>query len=116
MEDKKYIQIDPYTPQTDLNNQETANPSLVVFPYNYPKLDLLNDENESKWLICENKSKKFKDDKLLLGETKTILYNAKSKLDRNLSTYVIGIYSKKKRKMKFVDVDSIFSVNQKVRR
>ena len=109
MKDSKYITIENYKTRELQETLETSNPSLVVFPYNHPKLECLNDETQSKWLVFENKNKKFRDEKMLLGATGTILYESKSRMEKNLSNYVIGIYNKKKRKLKFVDVESNLS-------
>jgi hypothetical protein len=87
-----------------------------VFPMNYPNISNLNDENHSKWVLCQNRDKKRKQDCIFLGETEKIIYDSKARMDHNLSDYVVGVYSKKKREMTFVDIESIFSMNQKVRR
>jgi hypothetical protein len=83
---------------------------------NHPKISLLNDEEQSKWVLCQNKDKKRKQDYIFLGENEKIIYDSKARMDHNLSEYIVGVYSKKKREMTFVDIESIFSMNQKVRR
>lgn len=108
---KKHLSIESINVGDDPN---LINPSLVVFPNNHPALTTLNDE--TAWALCNNRDKKRKEDKLLLGENKRILFEAKTKMQKNLSEYVIGIYSKKKRELKFVDIDSIFSMNFKIRK
>jgi hypothetical protein len=81
---------------------------------NFPKIENLNNLEQTKFALCRNKDRP--EDKILLGENTKIVYEAKSKLKNNLSDYVIGIFSKKKRTMKFVDLEGIFPVNQKIRR
>lgn len=83
---------------------------------NHPNITNLNDENRSKWVLCQNRDKKRKNDFIFVGESEKIIYDSKARMDHNLSDYTIGIYSKKKREMTFVDIESIFSMNQKVRR
>jgi len=83
---------------------------------NHPKISLLNDQEQSKWVLCQNKDKKRKQDYIFLGENEKIIYDSKARMDHNLSEYIVGVYSKKKREMTFVDIESIFSMNQKVRR
>jgi hypothetical protein len=107
--ERKYIQID-----YDLSDETSLNPSLVVFPSNHPNLQTLN--SETAWAHCQNRDKKRKEDKLLLGESKRIIFESKTKMQKNMSDYVVGIFSKKKRELKFVDIDSIFSMNYKIRR
>jgi len=125
----KYIDV-TYEPSIDLNNTNNnsenfnnsdpsshlINPSLVLFPLNHPNINQLNDSESTKWGMFQNRDKKRKDDKLLLGESTKIIFDSKTKMTKNLSDYVIGIFSKRKREMKFVDIDSIFLMNQKIRR
>ena len=108
---KKFLSVEHLSLGEDNN---TLNPSLVVFPNNHPNLDLLN--SETAWAFCNNRDKKRKEDKLLMGESKRIIFEAKTRMQKNLSDYVIGVYSKKKRQLKFVDIDSIFSMNYKIRK
>ena len=107
---KKYLSIN-YD-----NNQDgsTLNPSLVVFPSNHPDLNSIN--TETTWAMCQNRDKKRKEDKLLLGESNRILFESKTRMQKNMSDYVIGVFSNKKRALSFVDIDSIFSVNFKIRK
>ena len=116
MEDKsknKYIQVH-YDSNIDDNSE--INPSLAVFPMNHPNLNIINDEERTQWTLCQNRDKKRKDDKLLLGENNRIIFDSKTKMNKNMSDYVIGIFSRKKRELKFVDIDSIFPMNHKIRR
>lgn len=108
----KYISVEYKAEQED----EILNPSLVVFPMNFPNLNLMNNEEETSWAILQNRDKKRKEDKLLLGESNKIIYDSKTKINKNQSDYVIGVFSKKKRELKFVDIDSIFVMNHKIRR
>jgi hypothetical protein len=105
----KYIKVNYTKPQ-----EGEIKPNLSVFPMNYPDVSNLN--TQSKWVMCKNKDKMRKDDYIFLGESSRMIYDSRSRMDHNLSDYVIGVYSKKKREMTFIDVESIFSVNQKVRR
>lgn len=108
----KYISVN----NNPNHNEEVLNPSLVVFPLNYPNMNNLNDEDNTKFVLCQNRDKKRKEDKLLLGESAKMIYEAKTKTGKNLSDYVVAIFSKKKREMKFVDIEGIFSINHKIRR
>jgi hypothetical protein len=109
----KYITVHYENTQ---DNQEIINPSLVVFPMNHPRLEVINDEEKAQWALCQNRDKKRRDDKLLLGESNRIIFDSKTKMNKNQSDYVLGIFSRKKRELKFYDVDSIFPINQKIRR
>ena len=53
---------------------------------NHPKLDTINDEDNSAWLLGENKDKKRKEEKILLGETNKILFDGKTKLQTNTNS------------------------------
>jgi hypothetical protein len=116
----KYISV-----SYESNQDDIVNPSLgkhifllilVVFPLNHPNLNILNDQQQNRFILCQNREKKRKEDKLLLGESSKIIYEAKTKMNKNLSDYVVGIFSKKKREMTFVDIDGIFSINHKIRK
>jgi hypothetical protein len=108
----KYISV-----EYNLNqNEETLNPSLVVFPMNFPNLNMMNNEEQTTWAILQNRDKKRKEEKMLLGESNKIIYDSKTKINKNQSDYVIGVFSKKKRELKFVDIDSIFVMNHKIRK
>jgi hypothetical protein len=47
---------------------------------NHPKLEYINDPSNSTWILGENKDKKKREEKVLLGETQRIIYDSKSKL------------------------------------
>jgi hypothetical protein len=116
MEDKsknKYIHVQY---DSNIDDASEINPSLAVFPMNHPNLNIINDEERTQWTLCQNRDKKRKDDKLLLGENNRIIFDSKTKMSKNMSDYVIGIFSRKKRELKFVDIDSIFPMNHKIRR
>jgi hypothetical protein len=107
--ERKYIKVD-----YEKSDESSLSPSLVVFPSNHPNLQTLN--TETAWALCQNRDKKRKEDKLLLGESKRIIFESKTKMQKNMSDYVVGIFSKKKRELRFVDIDSIFSMNYKIRK
>lgn len=109
----KHINI-TYEPN---NDSETLKPSLVVFPLNQPNISALNNEDQTQFMLIQNRDiKKRRDDKILMGETSKIIFDSKTKMTNNQSDYVIGIFSRQKREMKFVDIDSIFPMSHKVRR
>jgi len=58
---------------------------------NHPKLDIINDSNNSAWILGENKDKKKREEKVLMGETRRIIFEGKSKIhaaNSNLSEYI----------------------------
>ena len=70
MKDSTYMKIS--YENKPLTNEET-NPSLVVFPLNYPNISILNNEKETQWLYGQNKEKKLKNDKSLICSTTKII-------------------------------------------
>ena len=99
------------------NPNEILNPSLAVFPYNYPNIEMLNEPSETQWQIGQNKDKKYKNDKSLLGINSRIIYESRSKPTNNKSEYILGIINKKHpREINLYDIDSIFCLNQKIRK
>ena len=99
------------------NPNEILNPSLAVFPYNYPNIEMLNEPSETQWQIGQNKDKKHKNDKSLLGINSRIIYESRSKPTNNKSEYILGIINKKHpREINLYDIDSIFCLNQKIRK
>jgi len=46
---------------------------------NHPKLENINDAENSTWILGENKDKKRREEKVLFGETSKIIYDSKSK-------------------------------------
>jgi hypothetical protein len=57
---------------------------------NHPKLDIINKPDSAAWILGENKDKKKREEKILLGETNRIIFEGKSKLhasNSNLSEY-----------------------------
>lgn len=57
---------------------------------NHPKLDIINNHDSAAWILGENKDKKKREEKILLGETNRIIFEGKSKLhasNSNLSEY-----------------------------
>lgn len=95
------------------SNTNNINPSLVVFPFNFPDINILNSD-DSTWKLGQNKEKKLKHDKSLLGVTPKIIYESRVKPKSNRSEYVIGI--KTKRSIALYDIDSIFATTQKIRK
>ena len=57
---------------------KTYSNKIVTFPMNYPKLENLNNE-DTNWVLGENKDKKRREEKILLGETERLLYDGRSK-------------------------------------
>ena len=93
--EKKYISMNFLSNGEDVSNRDSVNlkPSLgkinfnllywlVTFPLNHPKLDTLNDD-KTNWILGENKDKKRREEKILLGETERMLYDGKSKSQIN---------------------------------
>jgi hypothetical protein len=80
MSDNKYIRAEHLNENEDYNN-----PSIIVFPNNFPKIDHLNDSENITWGMYSNKDKRMKEDKLLLGENEKISYEGKAKTINNLS-------------------------------
>lgn len=114
MKDSSYMKIS--YENKPLTNEET-NPSLVVFPLNYPNISILNNEKETQWLYGQNKEKKLKNDKSLICSTPKIIYEGRNKANSNRSEYVLGIINKKtKRTIALYDIDSLFPMNQKIRK
>ena len=104
---------------TYIKNQdnEKLNPCLAVFPYNYPNIEMINEPSETKWEIGQNKDKKYKLDKSILGINSRVIYEGRNKPLSNKSEYIIGIINKKHpREINLYDIDSIFCINQKIRR
>ena len=104
---------------TYIKNQdnEKLNPCLAVFPYNYPNIEMINEPSETKWEIGQNKDKKYKLDKSILGINSRVIYEGRNKPLSNKSDYIIGIINKKHpREINLYDIDSIFCINQKIRR
>lgn len=83
---------------------------------NFPNLNNLNNEDHTKFALCKSIDKKRKDDKVVYGESSKIIYEGRSKLKNNMSDYVIGVFSKKKREMQFMDIEGIFPISHKIRR
>jgi hypothetical protein len=108
---KKYLNV-----EYNQAAEDSLNPSLILFPHNHPNIDTLNNIDNTKFAICESNEALVNKRKIILGETPRIIYNGESKKTNNLSEYVIGVFSKKKRKISFYDIDNIFTINQKVRR
>lgn len=106
--------------QNDKNSNENINPFLAVFPFNYPNISMLNNETETTWDIGQNKDKKLKSDKSILGINSKVIFEARTKTnENNKSDYVLGIIKlnkKKERIINFYDVDSIFCFSQKIRK
>ena len=94
---------------------ENLNPFLAVFPFNYPNISMLNNETETKWDIGQNKDKKLKSDKSILGINSKLIFEARTKSnENNKSDYVLGIIKlnkKRERIINFYDIDSIFCFN-----
>jgi hypothetical protein len=111
---KKYIAVE-YNSNNN-NNIDTINPSIVLFPQNFPNLDLINDSDTTSWCLGQNKDKKLKDDKILIGQNHKILFESKNRPSNNLSEYVLGVYHKRKRDLKIYDIEGIFPMTQKIRR
>ena len=55
---------------------------------NHPKLDVINDSNNTKWTLGENKDKKKREEKILLGETNRISYDGKSKIQNTANPHL----------------------------
>lgn len=53
---------------------------LVTFPLNHPNLYSINDEDNARWILGENKDKKKREEKILIGETARLFYEGKSKV------------------------------------
>jgi hypothetical protein len=64
---------------------DSQKPNIMVFPNNFPNLEEINDADSTKWMYFQNKDKKFKEDKMLLGENEKISYEGKSKMNNNMS-------------------------------
>lgn len=47
---------------------------------NHPKLDVINDPDNSTWILGENKDKKKREEKILLGETSRVIFDGKSRM------------------------------------
>jgi hypothetical protein len=59
----------------------------VTFPSNFPKQELLDNENPSiNWTLCENKSHYVKDDKLLVGDSEKLFFEGKSRRKEKMSS------------------------------
>lgn len=96
-------------------SNEKNNPFLVLFPYNFPKVLTINNSDEVQWQLGENKEKKLKNDKSLIGLSSRIQYESRSKLNLNKSDYVLGFISKKtQRTISIYDIDGIFPMHQKI--
>lgn len=97
------------------DSNDYINPFLVLFPYNFPKVTVLNESSEINWQLGENKDKKLKHDKSVIGVSSKIQYESRSKPNLNRSDYVLGFISKKtKRKILTYDIDGIFPMHQKI--
>ena len=47
---------------------------------NHPRIETINDSESSNWILGENKDKKKREEKTLLGETNKIIFEGKSKI------------------------------------
>ena len=99
------------------DSSETINPCLAVFPLNYPSLEKLNNSLETKWRLGQNRDRKLSTDKSILGINSRIIYESRNKPMLNRNKYVLGILNKKtKRELDLYEIDSIFNMNQKIRK
>ena len=112
--DSKNITINIHETESD----DTLNPCIAIFPLNFPNINIINNQSETEWKIGQNKNRNFSNDKSLLGINSRIIYEARNKAQNlNRSNYVIGIINKKhKREIDFYDIDTIFNINQKIRK
>ena len=99
------------------NNNTELNPCIVVFPYNFPELTMLNNSNQTKWTIGQNKNKKLYADKSIICETPKIIYESRSKGGINKCEYILGVLNKKRsNEISLYDIDALFPMNQKLRK
>ena len=104
-----------YHPIKDIS--ETINPCLAVFPLNYPSLEIINTPSETQWKLGQNRDRKLSTDKSILGINSRIIYESRNKPLQNRNQYVLGILNKKtKRELDLYEIDSIFNMNQKIRK
>ena len=99
-------------------SDDTLNPCIAIFPLNFPNLNTINNPSETEWKIGQNKNRNFSNDKSLLGINSRIIYEARNKTQNlNRSSYIIGVLNKKHgREINFYDIDTIFNINQKIRK
>ena len=96
---------------------DTINPCLAVFPLNYPSIEIINTPSITQWKLGQNRDRKLSTDKSILGINSRIIYESRNKPMQNRNQYVLGVLNKKtKRELDLYDIESIFNMNQKIRK
>ena len=96
---------------------DTINPCLAVFPLNYPSIEIINTPSITQWKLGQNRDRKLTTDKSILGINSRIIYESRNKPMQNRNQYVLGVLNKKtKRELDLYDIESIFNMNQKIRK
>ena len=96
---------------------DTLNPCLAVFPLNYPSIEIINTPSITQWKLGQNRDRKLSTDKSILGINSRIIYESRNKPMQNRNQYVLGVLNKKtKRELDLYDIESIFNMNQKIRK
>ena len=96
---------------------DTINPFLAVFPLNYPSIEIINTPSITQWKLGQNRDRKLSTDKSILGINSRIIYESRNKPMQNRNQYVLGVLNKKtKRELDLYDIESIFNMNQKIRK
>lgn len=94
-------------------------PLLASFEQYAPVTKLLDDGEKLKFKAFQ--SSKHEDDKLIIGKTRHVLFNAqlkKQKQDRvkRAVKYAIGVLDEKTSKIKMIPVDKVFALQQTIKR
>lgn len=96
---------------------DTLNPCLAVFPLNYPSIEIINTPSITQWKLGQNRDRKLSTDKSILGINSRIIYESRNKPMQNRNQYILGVLNKKtKRELDLYDIESIFNMNQKIRK
>ena len=112
-EEKIKIQVNYH----EKESSDILNPCLGVFPFNYPNIKIINDPVETVWKLGQNRDRKLINDKSILGINSRIIYESRNKPIMNRNQYILGVINKKRqREIELYDIDTIFNINQKIRK
>ena len=112
-EEKTKIQVNYH----EKESSDILNPCLGVFPLNYPNIKIINDPVETVWKLGQNRDRKLINDKSILGISSRIIYESRNKPMMNRNQYILGVINKKRqREIDLYDIDTIFNINQKIRK
>jgi hypothetical protein len=78
---------------------------------------IINDPVETVWKLGQNRDRKLINDKSILGINSRIIYESRNKPIMNRNQYILGVINKKRqREIELYDIDTIFNINQKIRK